>query len=226
MRPLPDLEPTILAAARPPDSGSLAKLDDRALLALLLSRTLRQAPGLAVNALFDRFGDLAAIASADVPELARASGLGPVALTDLKLLRVLSERLARAEASRRPVITSWTALVAYVRVALAEEPREQFRVLFLDKRNRLLRDELVAHGTIDHAPVYPREVVRRALEVSAAALILVHNHPSGDPEPSRADIEMTRKVVDAAKVFDILVHDHLVVGRDGVASLRTLGHFR
>ena len=103
------------------------------------------------------------------------------------------------------MITSWTALLAYVRVALAEEPREQFRALFLDKRNRLLRDELVAHGTIDHAPVYPREVVRRALEVSAAAIILVHNHPSGDPEPSRADIEMTRKIVEAAKVFEIQV---------------------
>lgn len=226
MRPLPDFEPSINGAGRPPDTRSLATLDDRALLTLLLGRSLRQAPALIVDALFDRFGDLAAIASADVPELARAGGLGPAALTDLKLLRVLSERLARAEASRRPVITSWTALLAYIRVALAEEPREQFRVLFLDKRNRLLRDELVAHGTIDHAPVYPREVVRRALEVSAAAIILVHNHPSGDPEPSRADIEMTRKVVAAAEVFEIQVHDHLVVGKDGTASLRTLGHFR
>ncbi|KAK0351250.1 hypothetical protein LTR94_025721, partial [Friedmanniomyces endolithicus] len=193
MRPLPDLEPAIDAVGRSPDTSSLAHLDDRALLALLLGRNLRQASAPAVNALFDRFGDIAAIASADVPELARVSGLGAMALTDLKLLRVLSERLVRAEASKRPVITSWTALLAYVRVALAEEPREQFRALFLDKRNRLLRDELVAHGTIDHAPVYPREVVRRALEVSAAAIILVHNHPSGDPEPSRADIEMTRK---------------------------------
>lgn len=226
MRPLPDLEPAIAAVGRSPDTRSLANLDDRALLALLLGRSLRQTSIPAVDALFDRFGDIAAIASADAPELARASGLGPGALTDLKLLRVLSERLVRAEASRRPVITSWTALLAYVRVALAEEPREQFRALFLDKRNRLLSDELVAHGTIDHAPVYPREVVRRALEVSAASIILVHNHPSGDPEPSRADIEMTRKIVDAAKVFDIEVHDHLVVGREGTASLRTLGHFR
>lgn len=226
MRPLPDLEPAFDPMTRSPDASALANLDDRTLLALLLGRNLRQACGASVDALFDRFGDLATIASADVPELARASGLGPMALTDLKLFRILSERLTRAEASRRPVITSWTALLAYVRVALAEEPREQFRALFLDKRNRLLRDELVAHGTIDHAPVYPREVVRRALEVSAASIILVHNHPSGDPEPSRADIEMTHKVVEAAKVFDIQVHDHLVVGRDGTASLRTLGHFR
>ncbi len=226
MRPLPDLEPAIHVAGLAANTGSLPSLDDRALLALLLGRHQSQASGPAVEALFDRFGDLAAIASADVPELARVSGLGTMALTDLKLLRILSERLVRAEASRRPVITSWSALLAYVRVALAEEPREQFRTLFLDKRNRLLRDELVAHGTIDHAPVYPREVVRRALEVSAAAIILVHNHPSGDPEPSRADIEMTRKIVEAAKLFEIQVHDHLVIGRDGTASLRALGHFR
>ncbi|WP_292060132.1 RadC family protein [Brevundimonas sp. UBA5936] len=226
MRPLPDLGPAFDPTARSPDASALANLDDRALLGLLLGRNLRQAPGASVDALFDHFGDLATIASADVPELARAGGLGPMALTDLKLFRILSERLARAEASRRPVITTWSALLAYVRVALAGEPREQFRALFLDKRNRLLRDELVAYGTIDHAPVYPREVVRRALEVSAASIILVHNHPSGDPEPSRADIEMTRKVVEAAKVFDIQVHDHLVVGRDGTASLRSLGHFR
>lgn len=226
MGPLPDFALAIDAAGLAPDTRSLANLDDRALLALLLGRSLRQASEPVVDALFDRFGDLAAIASADAPELARAGGLGPTALGDLKLLRALSERLVRAEAARRPVVTSWTALLAYVRVALAEEPREQFRALFLDKRNRLLRDELVAHGTIDHAPVYPREVVRRALEVSAAAIILVHNHPSGDPEPSRADIEMTHKIVEAARVFEIQVHDHLVVGREGTASLRTLGHLR
>lgn len=223
MHPSPDPDPETGPTTCSPDAGALSNLDDRTLLALLLGRSLNPACTASVDALFDRFGDLAAIASADAPELARAGGLGARALTDLKLVRILSERLARAEASRRPVITSWTALLAYVRVALAGESREQFRALFLDKRNGLLRDELVAHGTVDHAPVYPREVVRRALEVSASALILVHNHPSGDPTPSRGDIEMTRKVVDAAALFDIVLHDHLVVGRDGVASFRTLG---
>ena len=121
------------------------------------------------------------------------------------------------------MITSWGALLAYVRVSLAHQPREQFRALFLDRRNHLLRDELTAEGTVDHAPVYPREVVRRALELSASALILVHNHPSGDPTPSRADIEMTRKIVDAARLFSIQVHDHLVVGREGTASFKSLG---
>lgn len=177
----------------------------------------------AARALFDRFGTLGAILSADLPELARVSGLRRADLSGFKLVRLLCERLARCEASARPVISSWGALLSYVRVALADEPREQFRALFLDRRNRLLTDELVAHGTLDHAPVYPREVIRRALEVSAASIILVHNHPSGDPEPSRADITMTRQIIDAAKVFNIQVHDHLVVGRDGTASMRTLG---
>ena len=222
MRPLPDLEPAIDPVGRSPDTSSLAHLDDRALLALLLGRSLRQVSAPAVNALFDRFGDIAAIASADVPELARASGLGPAALTDLKLLRVLSERLVRAEASRRPVITSWTALLAYVRVALAEEPREQFRALFLDKRNVLIADEVQGQGTVDHTPVYPREIVRRALELSSTALILIHNHPSGDPTPSRADIEMTKTIIDTAKPLGIAVHDHIIIGRDGHASFKGL----
>ncbi|WP_256364159.1 DNA repair protein RadC [Brevundimonas sp. LM2] len=198
-------------------------MDDPTLLALLLTRgSSCDDPHQMARVLFERFGSLAAIVSADLPELARV-GVGPVGLTDLKLMRILCERLARCEAARRPVISSWSALLSYIRIALAEESREQFRALFLDRRNQLIRDEMVAFGTVDHAPVYPREVVRRALDLSASALILVHNHPSGDPEPSRADITMTRTVADAAKLFDIQVHDHLIVGRDGTASLRTLG---
>jgi DNA repair protein RadC len=124
---------------------------------------------------------------------------------------------------KRPVISSWSALLAYTKAALAHAPREQFRVLFLDKKNQLIADEVMNEGTVDHAPVYPREVARRALELSASAVILVHNHPSGDPTPSAADIDMTRQVVEAGRALRIAVHDHLVVGRDGVASFKALG---
>ena len=222
MRPLPEIRSEDEAIG-PEQAGSLAGLDDATLLALLLARgPTVDDPHSVARALFARFGTLAAITSADLPELARF-GVGPIGLTDLKLVRILCERLARCEAARRPVISSWAALLSYVRIALAEEPREQFRALFHDRRNQLIRDEMIAFGTVDHAPVYPREVVRRALDLSASAIILVHNHPSGDPEPSRADITMTRKVADAARLFDIGVHDHLVVGRDGTASMRALG---
>ena len=196
-------------------------LDATALLTLMVRRSAR--PRELAADLFTRFGALGDIVAADPAELARVRGMAPEVISDLKLLRELAVRLARIEASRRPVIASWSALTAYVRVALAHRPREQFRALYLDNRNTLLRDELVADGTIDHAPVYPREVVRRALEVSAAAFILVHNHPSGDPDPSRADIDMTRQIVEAARVFGLRVHDHIVVGRNGTASFKALG---
>ncbi|VDC48763.1 MULTISPECIES: DNA repair protein RadC [Brevundimonas] len=197
-------------------------LDDRSLLALMLRRSVTDPDALAGDLLV-HFGTLGAVAGADRGELVRVPGVGPAVLADLKLLPELAVRLARSEACRRPVITSWSALVAYVRVAMAHRLREQFRVLYLDRRNTLMCDELLAEGTVDHAPVYPREVVRRALDLSASAMILVHNHPSGDPEPSRADIEMTRKIIDAARLFGLQVHDHLVIGRQGTASFKTLG---
>jgi DNA repair protein RadC len=131
----------------------------------------------------------------------------------------------RAGLRKRTVISSWTALLGYVRVMLASEAREQCRVLFLDKKNQLIADEPLGQGTVDHAPVYPREVMRRALELSASAVILVHNHPSGDPTPSRQDIDMTRQVIEAGRSLKISVHDHLVVGREGVASFKALGLF-
>jgi DNA repair protein RadC len=197
-------------------------LDDQSLLALVLSRSGDDPDGLA-GKLLARFGSLGAVAAADLSELTRSSDAGPAIFADLKILRELAVRLARVDACRRPAIASWAALQTYVRTAMAHRPREQFRVLYLDHRNNLLRDEWIAEGTVDHAPVYPREVVRRALDLSASAMILVHNHPSGDPTPSRADIEMTRKVVDAARVFGLQVHDHLVIGRDGTASFKALG---
>lgn len=231
MRPIPSETSSAPAEPRRIDnvvgrSPALEGFDDRTLLALMLARSLRgDAPSRIAEALLERFGSLGDVLVANVPELGRISGLNATAITDLKLLRQLSIRLARNDACRRPALSSFTALTAYVRTALAHLPREQFRVLYLDRRNILLRDEWVAEGTIDHAPVYPREVVRRALELSASALILVHNHPSGDPTPSRADIDMTRQVVEAARVFGLQVHDHLVVGREGTASFRALGLF-
>ena len=228
MRPLPSSTPK---PSDPPSAGLFDVSPDRdqdsdeaTLLSQLMTRTMaqRDIPD-AVDALLKVFGSVGAVVAADAPELARVARLGVTTITDLRLLRRLSIQLARTEACRRPVLSSWTALLAYVRSALAHEPREQFRTLYLDRKNILLRDEFTADGTVDHAPVYPREVIRRALEVSASALILVHNHPSGDPAPSRSDIEMTHRIVDAARVFGLEVHDHLVIGRQGMASFRQLG---
>jgi DNA repair protein RadC len=207
-------------------AGGLAALPDYELLELYLFRSIpmRDVKPLA-KALLTRFGDLSGVLAASIPELRTIAGVGETAALDLKLLHEAALRIGRAPITRRPVISSWTALLAYVRVALANEPREQFRVLFLDKKNQLIADEMLGQGTVDHAPVYPREVARRALELSASSLILVHNHPSGDPTPSSADIDMTRQIVEALRPFRIAVHDHLVVGRDGVASLKSLGLF-
>lgn len=230
--PIPTLTPTLIRAPAPDPRGRgrasptlvHGALDDQTLLALILERMDPEMnPARLAAALLERFGSLGGVAGAAPGELAQASSAGPALRAELTLLREFAVRLARAEACRRPVITSWTALVAYVRAALAHEPREQFRTLFLDRRNILLRDEMTADGTVDHAPVYPREVIRRALELSASALILVHNHPSGDPTPSQADIQMTRQIVEAARVFNLQVHDHLVVGREGTASFKALG---
>ncbi len=144
-------------------------------------------------------------------------------LFTLALLAAGYSFAAEEEPAKRTVISSWSALLAYVRLSLQHEPREQFRVLYLDNRNQLILDEIQNRGTVDHAPVYPREVVRRALELSASAMIIVHNHPSGDPTPSRADIDMIRQVIEAGRALNVEVHDHLIVGRDGVASFKQLG---
>lgn len=213
--------------------AGLHHLPDYELLELFLFRSQPQGDVKPLaKALLDRFGSLAAVLAASVEDLmtvrapdirGRMKGVGAETALDLAALHEVARRVTREEAARRPVIGSWTALVAYVRLSLQHEPREQFRVLFLDNRNQLLLDEVQNRGTVDHAPVYPREVVRRALELSAKNLIIVHNHPSGDPTPSRADIDMTRQVVEAAQALAITVHDHLIVGRQGVASFRQLG---
>lgn len=162
------------------------------------------------------------VISAPPARLAEVKGMGVTAITELKVVHAAAARLARGQVQKRPVLSSWSNVIDYCRTTMAFAEKEQFRVLFLDKRNQLIVDEVQQTGTVDHTPVYPREVVKRALELSATALILVHNHPSGDPTPSHADIEMTRTIVEIAKPLGIAVHDHIIVGRDGHASFKGL----
>jgi DNA repair protein RadC len=206
--------------------GGLEAVPDYELLELYLFRSvpLKDVKPLAKD-LLARFGGLAGVLGASQAELRAEPGVGASVAFDLKLMHEVAVRIGKEPVAKRTVISSWSALLAYVKLALAHESREQFRVLYLDKKNQLIADEVMNRGTVDHAPVYPREVVRRALEVSASSLILVHNHPSGDPSPSSADVEMTRQVVEAGRSLRITVHDHLVVGRYGVASLKALGLF-
>jgi DNA repair protein RadC len=205
-------------------TAGMAALPDYELLEMYLFRTIARGDVKPrAKALLARFGSLAEVMAAPVRELQACPGIGQATAEDLRMVHELTLRVARAEVVRRPVIASWTALLSYVRVSLAHERREQFRVLFLDRKNQLICDEMMGHGTVDQAPVYPREIMRRALELSASALILVHNHPSGDPTPSKADIAMTLEVVEAGRPLQIKVHDHLVVGREGVASFKALG---
>ena len=207
-------------------AGGLAALPDYELLELYLFRTFARGDVKPMaKALLARFGSFGAAISASIEDLKTVPGIAENAAIDLKLLHEAALRAGRDKIAKRPVISSWTALLGYVRVALANEPREQFRVLFLDNKNQLIADEILNHGTVDHAPVYPREVMRRALELSSSNIILLHNHPSGDPTPSRPDIEMTKQIVEAGKALKINVHDHLVVGREGVASFKALGLF-
>ncbi len=202
---------------------SLAAVPDYELIELLLLRTFPRGDAKpAAKALLARFGTLAAVLGASQSEVKAVAGVGAVAALDLALVREAAMRIGRAEARKREVISSWSALIAYVRTSMAHDSREQFRVLFLDKKNQLIADEVMGEGTVDHAPVYPREVMRRALELAASAVILVHNHPSGDPTPSAADRDMTRQVVEAGRALKIAIHDHLVVGREGVASFKAL----
>lgn len=208
----------------PPRTAITASEAEEALLAACMGTaepnlSLRDASA----RLLARFGSLSAVLSASPEALAATPGVGRDAAASISRAYDLSVRLARAEIAPRSIISSWTALLAYVGAALRNERREQFRVLFLDIRNSLIRDETMAVGTVDHAPVYPREVIRRALELSASNLILVHNHPGGDPSPSRADIEITKQIVEAGRLLKIAVHDHLVVGANGVASFKSLG---
>jgi DNA repair protein RadC len=198
-------------------------LSDYELLELLLFRALprRDVKPLA-KALLTTFGSFAEAIAAPEARLAEIKGLGDAGITELKIVQAAASRFLRGAVKKRPVLSSWSSVLDYCRTAQAFADREQFRVLFLDKRNQLIADELQQVGTVDHTPVYPREVVKRALELSATAIILVHNHPSGDPTPSRADIQMTQQIVAVAQPLGISVHDHIIVGKEGHASLKGL----
>ena len=204
------------------DQGAAA-LADYELLELLLFRILpRRDTKPIAKALMARFGTLPEVLGAPPHLLSEIDGIGETAAQELKVIAAIAQRMLKGEISRRQLLGSWQAVLDYCRAAMAFETREQFRVLFLDKKNVLIADEVQQTGTVDHTPVYPREVMRRALELSASALILVHNHPSGDPTPSRADIEMTRTIVETGKPLGIAVHDHIIIGKQGHASLKGL----
>ena len=174
--------------------------------------------------LLARFGDLNHVLAAPEPRLKEVEGVGDGVVFQLKLMEAVGHRMARARVMKRPILSSWDALLDYCQTAMAHRDLEQFRVLFLDRKNVLIADEAQAEGTVDHVPVYPREVVKRALELNASALILVHNHPSGDPSPSRSDIDMTYAIRDAAEVLGIVLHDHLIVGKARELSFRSEGY--
>ena len=175
------------------------------------------------KAILARFGSFAEAMNAPQELLREVPGLGQAAITEIKLVRAAALRLVRGEVLERPVLASWSQVLDYCRASMGFEAKEQFRILFLDKRNQIIADEVQQKGTVDHTPVYVREVVKRALELSSTAIVLVHNHPSGDPTPSRADIEMTKQIVQAAKNLGIVVHDHIIVGKQCHASFRGLG---
>lgn len=204
-------------------SFGLASLADAETLELFLSRSLQRGASTYAQALLARFGSLQGVLAAELTELAAIVDR-PVAV-DLKLLHDTTRRLLEAPIRNRCLLTCWSHVLAYLKHDMAHRGREQFRVLFLDKKNRLIADVVMAEGTVDHAPVYPREIMRRALELDASSVILVHNHPSGDPTPSRADIDMTVQVVAAGKALKVLIHDHVIVGLEGVVSMKALGLF-
>ncbi len=199
-------------------------LPDYEVLELLLATAIpRRDVKPIAKSLIERYGNFAEVITAPYDHLLRAEGLGPASAAVLKVVQEAALRLTRLEIIDRPVISSWDQLLDYCNAAMGRLPTEQFRLLFLDRKNVLIADELQQKGTVDHTPLYPREVVKRSLELNASAIIMVHNHPSGDPTPSKADIEMTRAVRDALKGVSIVLHDHLVIGRKGHTSFKSVG---
>jgi DNA repair protein RadC len=200
--------------------GALA---DYELLELVLFRAIprRDIKPLA-KALLARFGSFAEVVAARPERLKEIEGLSEAAILELKIVAEAAKRFAKVRLEKRPTMGSFSALLAYCRTAMAFLDREEFRILFLDKKNGLIADEVQSTGTVDHAPVYPREIMRRALELNATALILVHNHPSGEPSPSAVDIQLTNQIVALGKSLNVAVHDHLIIAREGFASFKGL----
>ncbi len=206
------------------DGGAQA-MPDYELLELVLFRAIpRQDVKPLARLLLDTFGDFNRVISAAPARLMLVKGVGESVVQELKIVEAASQRLMRAKVINRPVLSSWSALLDYCHTAMAHREIEQFRVLYLDRKNVLIADEEQARGTVDHVPVYPREVVKRALELNASALILVHNHPSGDPTPSEDDITMTLQIQDACRALGITLHDHLIIGKSRELSLRSHGY--
>jgi DNA repair protein RadC len=204
-------------------AGGADPLPDYELMELLLFRSRARGDVKPIaKRLIAKFGSFAEALAAPIERLTEVEGVGPTTALELKIVAAAAQRLAKGAVAKRQVLSSWSSVLDYCRTAMAFA--EEFRILFLDKRNQLIADEVQQRGTVDHTPVYPREIVRRALELSATALVLVHNHPSGDPAPSAADIRMTQDIVQISRPLGITVHDHVIVGRAGHASLKGLGH--
>ncbi|WP_435257146.1 RadC family protein [Thioclava sp. FR2] len=205
--------------------GGSGAMPDYELLELLLFRALpRQDVKPLARLLLDSFGDLNRVITAPESRLTAVKGVGEAVVCELKIFEAVAQRMMRSRVMNRPVLSSWDALLDYCHTSMAHRETEQFRLLFLDRKNTLIADEEQAKGTVDHVPVYPREVVKRALELNASALILVHNHPSGDPTPSQADINMTNQINEACQVLGITLHDHLIVGKSREISFRSQGY--
>ncbi len=204
--------------------GGAQAMPDYELLELVLFRAIpRRDVKPLVHQLLKQFGDFNSVVSAPADQLSMVPGVGAAVITELKVVEAAAHRLSRSRIMQRQVISSWEALLDYCHTTMAHREIEQFRVFFLDRKNVLVADEEQARGTVDHVPVYPREVVKRALQLNASALILVHNHPSGDPTPSEADIGMTNQIQAAAKTMGITLHDHLIIGKSCEISFRTQG---
>ena len=205
------------------EGGGDALLDHELIEYLLGLAVRRQDTKPVAKALLKEFGGLGGVLTADAEALGRVRGVGETSIAAIKIAQAVALRASRAEISAQPVLANWQALLDYLHARLAHQTIESVRVLHLNTRNMLIRDEEMSRGSIDEAAVHVREVIRRAIDLGSAALILVHNHPSGDPSPSRADIDITRAIIDAGKRLGISVHDHLIIGKGGHASLRSLG---